>query len=355
MSSEEKPLSGNKNQRKESRLFLLMIELTMKKHLKALMYVMILCVSLSLFTSGVSAADASSKAGRVATESTALNLRKSTSTSSEVVKQMKKGKYLTLLKKEGSWWKVEYAKGKTAYAHGNYIDTLTSEVMYVATQSGNLNVRSSASATSEIKTTLAKGTVVLKLSEKNSFTRILYNGSSTGYVSSAYLSPLKSESTYKKISLSVPSFKQTDSRWANIKIGTQGDTIKSSGCTTTALAMTESFHLGKTVTPADMVKKLTYSSSGMLYWPTDYVTELVSSSDYLSKIYAQLSKGKPVILGMKKSNGSQHWVVITGHSKSTSSLSAKNFTINDPGSKTRTLLSEFVSAYPVAYKIAYKK
>lgn len=327
----------------------------MKKHFKALLFVLILFVTSSFFVFGASAADASSKAGKVVTESTALNLRKSATTSSAVVKQMKKGKYLTLLKKEGSFWKVEYAKGKTAYAHSNYIDTVSSKVMYVSTQSGNLNVRSSASTSAEIKTTLSKGTVVLKLSEKNSFSRILYNGSSTGYVSSAYLSELKPESSYKKISLSVPSFKQTDSRWASIKIGTQGDTIKSSGCTTTALAMTESFHLGKTLTPADMVKRLSYSSSGMLYWPSDYATELVSSSDYLSKIYSQLSKGKPVILGMKKSNGSQHWVVITGHSKSTSSLSSSNFTINDPGSNARTLLSEFVSVYPNAYKIAYKK
>lgn len=327
----------------------------MKKHFRALLFVLTLIITSSLFVFGASAADASSKAGKVATESTALNLRKSASTSSTVVTQMKKGKYLTLLKKEGSFWRVEYAKGKTAYAHADYIDTVSSKVMSVSTQSGNLNVRSSASTTSEIKTTLPKGTVVLRLSEKNSFTKILYNGSSTGYVSSAYLSELTSSGTYKKISLSVPSFKQTDSRWANIKIGTQGDTIKSSGCTTTALSMTESFHLGKTVTPADMVKKLTYSASGMLYWPSDYATELVSSSNYLSKIYAQLSKGKPVILGMKKSGGTQHWVVITGHSKSTASLSASNFTINDPGSNTRTLLSEFVSAYPVAYKIAYRK
>ncbi|MBQ7116696.1 MAG: SH3 domain-containing protein, partial [Clostridia bacterium] len=270
----------------------------MKKHFKALLLLLMLCIISSLFISGASAADASSRAGKVATESTALNLRKSASTSSAVVTQMKKGKYLTLLKKEGSFWRVEYAKGKTAYAHADYIDTVSSKVMSVSTQSGNLNVRSSASISAEIKTTLPKGTVVLRLSEKNSFTRILYNGSSTGYVSSAYLSELTSSGTYKKISLSVPSFKQTDSRWANIKIGTQGDTIKSSGCTTTALSMTESFHLGKTVTPADMVKRLSYSASGMLYWPSDYATELVSSSNYLSEIYAQLSKGKPVILGM---------------------------------------------------------
>lgn len=332
-----------------------MIELTMKKCFKALLFMLVLCISSCFLAFGISAVDVSSKAGRVATESTALNLRKSASTSSAVVKQMKKGKYLTLLKKEGSFWKVEYAKGKTAYAHADYIKVLTSKPMTVATQSGNLNVRSSASATAEIKTTLPKGTAVIKLSEKNAFTRILYNGSKTGYVSSAYLKELTASGAYRKISLSVPSFKQTDSRWADIKIGTQGDTVRSSGCTTTALAMSESFHLGKTLTPADMVKRLTYSSSGMLYWPSEYNTELVTSSDYLKKIYTQLSKDKPVILGMKKSNGSQHWVVVTGHKSSTSSLSVGNFTINDPGSNTRTLLSEFVSAYPSAYKIAYRK
>lgn len=327
----------------------------MKKQIKSFVFVAAICLFSTFLSFGISAADASSRAGRVATESTALNLRKTASTSSDVVKKMNKGRYLTLLKKEGSFWKVEYAKGKTAYAHADYIDTVSSKVMYVSTNSGNLNVRSSASVSAEIKTTLPKGTVVLRLSEKNSFTRILYNGSSTGYVSSAYLSELTDAEAYKKLSLSVPSFKQTDSRWADIRIGTQGDTIRSSGCTTTALAMTESFHQGKTVTPAEMVKRLSYSSSGMLYWPSDYNTELVNSSDYLKKIYEQLKKGKPVILGMKKSNGAQHWVVVTGHKKSTSSLSVANFTINDPGSSTRTLLSEFVAAYPLVYKIAYKK
>lgn len=319
------------------------------------MLMLMMCISLFLLCFGAYGVDASSKAGKVNTESTALNLRKSASTSSAVVKQIKKGRHLTLIRKEGSWWRVEYAKGKTAYAHADYIKTVSSSAMLVATKGGNLNVRSSASVTAKIKTTLPKGTVVLKLSEKDGFAKIIYNGGSTGYVSTAYLSEAESSSSYKRISLSVPSFKQTDSRWADIKIGTQGDTIRSSGCTTTALSMTESFHLGKTVTPADMVKKLSYSASGMLYWPSDYTTELVTSSDYLKKIYEQLSKGKPVILGMKKSGGSQHWVVITGHSKASSSLSAGNFTINDPGSSTRTLLSEFVAAYPVVYKIAYKK
>lgn len=327
----------------------------MKKIIKTAIFLFVLCFCITGATFGSSAATASSRAGKVATSSSALNLRSSASLSGTVVKQAKKGSYLTLLGKSGDWWKVEYAKGKTAYAHGDYIKTVSSKVMYVATASGNLNVRSSASTGASIKTTLAKNTLVLRISESSDWSRILYNGNKTGYVSSKYLSETKSTDTYKKIALSVKSYKQTDSRWSSIKIGTQGDTIGSSGCTTTALAMTESFHQNKTITPKDMANTLSYSSSGMLYWPTNYSTELVSSSDYLSKIYSVLNSGKPVVVGMKKSNGSQHWVVVTGHSKSTSSLSAVNFTINDPGSNTRTLLSEFASAYPVPYKIAYRK
>lgn len=327
----------------------------MKKFIRAAVFVFILCLTLNIGTVMSSAATASSKAGKVATASTSLNLRSSASLNGAVVTQAKKGSYLTLLEKSGSWWKVEYARGKTAYAHGDYIDTVSSKVMYVATVSGNLNVRSKAAASGTIKTTLPKNTIVLRLSESSGWSRILYNGNQTGYVSSQYLSETKSTETYRKIALSVKSYKQTDSRWSSVKIGTQGDTIGTSGCTTTALSMTESFHQNKTITPKDMAATLSYSASGMLYWPTNYSTELVTSSNYLSRIYSVLNSGKPVIVGMKKSNGSQHWVVVTGHSKSTSSLSAGNFTINDPGSNSRTLLSEFVSAYPVPYKIAYRK
>ena len=104
-----------------------------------------------------------------------------------------------------------------------------------------------------------------------------------------------------------------------------------------------------------MVSRLTYSASGMLYWPTNYNVSLADSSSYLSDIYAQLKKGKPVIFGMKKANGTQHWVVVTGYSKSTSSLSTANFTVNDPGSNTRTTLSQVMSVYPYVYKIAVAK
>ena len=69
------------------------------------------------------------------------------------------------------------------------------------------------------------------------------------------------------------------------------------------------------------------------------------------KIYNQLKSKKAVLFGAKTSSGKQHWVVITGFTGST--LSASNFKINDPGSKSRTTLKDFLNEYPSFYKFFY--
>ena len=182
----------------------------------------------------------------------------------------------------------------------------------------------------------------------------MYNGKSVGYVSASYLVKASGGTAQSNsaVKLSVPSFKQTDARWANVKIGTSGDTIGTSGCTTTALAMTESYRTGTTLTPAAMASRLTYAPAGWLYWPSNYVLS-TDGTNYLQTVYNLLKSGKPVILGMKKANGAQHWVVVTGFTGGV--LTAANFTVNDPGSNSRTRLSDFVSVYPNFYKMVYYK
>lgn len=314
-----------------------------------------LCImAVFIFSQAAYGANENSKAAKVITEETSLNVRKTASTSSSVVKKLKKGSWVTVLAKSGSFYKVEYSQGKTGYCHSDFLkQRATSKALFVKTGGSRLNIRKGAGTSYDIKGKLENGECVVYLSQSGKWTKVLYHGTKMGYVLSDYLSEKKPETAFKKISLNVPSYKQTDSRWKNIKIGTSGDTIGSSGCTTTALAMTESFRLGKTITPKDMAASLTYAPAGWLYWPENYKTVLVSSSDYLSLIYEKLISGKPVILGSKNSNGSQHWVTITGHKTEASSLSAKNFTINDPGSSTRTNLSQFIEHYPKLYKLAY--
>lgn len=297
------------------------------------------------------AATTSSKAGIVSVTSGRLNVRSSASTSSTVVSSLSKGSYVTLMSKSGNWWRVEYADGKYGYCHADYIKTATGTPATVNITSGSLNVRSGAGTSYSRIASLYKGEVVIVLSKSGSWSRILYNGTMTGYVSSQYLSAASSSSAYSKVSLSVPSFKQTDSRWANVKIGSSGKTIAQIGCVTTAIAMMESYRTGTTIYPDAMSKKLSYSSSGNVYWPSNY-TAVTSSSGYLSGIYNQLKNGKPVLFGAKKSSGTQHWVVITGYTGG-SSLTASGFTINDPGSNSRTTLQQLLNEYPTFYKYFY--
>ena len=261
----------------------------------------------------------------------------------------------TLVSKSGDRWRVEYKNGKYGYCHEDYIKKVSEKVRYVNITNGVLNVRTKKNTSSKIKDKLKRGEEVVVLSTSEGFSKILYYGTKTGYVKASYLSASKPKNNTEAITVSVPSFKQTDSRWKNIRIGTQGDTIGSSGCTTTCLSMTESVRTKKTVSPADMAKKLTYAPAGWLYWPNNYNVEYTSNSSYLSSVYRVLKSGKPVIVGSKKNNGSQHWVVVTGYKGNPSTLKASDFTINDPGSSTRKKLSEFISVYPNLYKVAYYK
>lgn len=290
------------------------------------------------------AATLSSKAGAVTTKSGALNVRASASTGASVVAILRKGSYITLLSKTGAWWRVEYGKNQYGYCHGDYITVVEGTPVTVATQSGPLNVRSDAGTSYAKVASLAKGETVIRLTLSGGWSRILYHGIKTGYVSAQYLSGSDA------ISLQVPSFKQTDSRWANVTLGTSGKTMAKIGCATTAIAMMESYHTGTVIYPNAMAKKLRYTSSGSVYWPENFVTE-TGSSDYLSRVYQLLKQGKPVLLGAKNAYGSQHWVVITGFTGG--SLTAANFAIHDPGSNTRVNLQQFLNVYPNFYKYFY--
>ena len=291
-------------------------------------------------------------AGKVTTTSTALNVRSSPSGSSAIKAKLSKGSHVTLVSQSGKYWRVQYSATEYGYCHSDYISVASIKVRIVKTTSGRLRVRGSASADAVIKDYLASGTQVTVLSTSGGFSRVLYNGTKTGYVASAYLvNNTTTDTTYKAIKLNVPDYKQTDSRWASVTLGSSGQTIGKIGCATTAIAMLESYRAGTTIYPHTMAKKLSYTSGGAVYWPSDY-TIITSSSGYLTKIYNALKSGKPVLIGAKKSNGSQHYVVITGV-RATNSLTTADFYINDPGSGTRKTLNEFFAVYPNFYKMMY--
>lgn len=321
------------------------------KRILSIILTLVITVSVIAMPIKTYGATLTSQAGVVSVTSGKLNVRKSASTGSAVLTSLPKGSYITLISQSGNWYYVEYADSKYGYCHKDYIKVDSGKTATVKTNSTSLNVRSGGGTNYAIKDTIPKGEIVIILSTSNGWSKILYNGTKTGFVSSTYLSTNSASTNYSKIALKVPSYKQTDSRWANIKIGTSGKTIAKIGCATTAIAMMESYRTGTTIYPDAMSKKLGYSSSGNVYWPSNYKA-VTSSSGYLNKIYEKLKEGKPVLFGAKKTSGTQHWVVITGYSGG-DALTASGFIINDPGSSKRTNLQHLLNEYPTFYKYFY--
>lgn len=304
-------------------------------------------VILSAFVSINAFAASTPAAGTVTTASGILYVRNSPGGS--IISSLQKGRSVMLAGEENGWYKVEYESGKYGYSSKSYITPIaSSEYKMVKTTSGRLYVRKSPGG--EIINSLASGSKVAVLSTSGGWSKVVYNGTGVGFVSSSYLVSA-SQSSYKAIKLNVPDFKQNDSRWANHKIGNTSQTIGLIGCTTTAVAMAESYRTGTTIYPHKMEDRLSYSSGGALYWPSNYVST-TNFNGYLSLIYSKLREGKPVIVGAKKANGGQHWVIVTGV-KQTNSLKPADFIINDPGTSTRTNLGQFFSTYHYLHKIVW--
>ena len=315
-------------------------------YIRKLLSACLLILFLVLISPKADAATLNSKAGAVTTTGGNLNVRTSASSGAAVVASLKKGSFITLLSKAGSWWKVEYAKGKTGYCHENYITVVQGSPVTVRTVSGSLNVRSGPGMSYGRVATLTKEETVIFLKSTGDWSRVLYHGTNTGYVSARYLSNYLSP-----VSLSIPNLKQMDARWAEKTVGESGKTFAQIGCATTAIAMMESFRMGTTVYPDTMAKKLRYTASGNVYWPEHY-RSVTESSGYLDDIYSKLKQGKPVLLGATNGYGSQHWIVVSGFTGGVG-LNASGFTIQDPGTYSRNNLSEFLDAYPKFYKYFY--
>lgn len=292
------------------------------------------------------AATADNKAGMISVSGNSLNVRSSPSTGAAKVASLPKGSFVTLISKSGSWWQVEYAKGQYGYCHADYISLVSATNGKVQTQSGSLNVRSGAGTSYGKVGSLYKGENVLVLSNSGSWSRILFHGTKTGYVSSQYLSATMVSNP--AVSLWLRNFKQMDERWRDVTIGTSGKTFSQIGCATTAIAMIEGHRTGKLIYPDVMAQQLKYTPSGSVYWPSHYTT-VTNGTNLLIGIYNRLKQGKPILYGATNAYGGQHWVVITGFSGGDVN-NAANFTIHDPGTYNRTNLKQFMELYPNFYK-----
>ncbi len=276
--------------------------------------------------------------GVVTTKTGPLNVRSGPSTASAVVGTLQKGSYVMLLRKSGSWYQVQYGKNAVGYASASYVTAVEGRVATVTASA--LNVRTGSGTGYAVQDYLYKNDPVVVLATQNGWSKVVYHGTKTGFVSAKYLSGISSG-----VSLSVPRYLQHDSRWANVTLGTSGKTMAKIGCATTAIAMLESYRTGVSIYPNTMANNLRYTSGGSVYWPADYK---VITTYSLSAIRNLLDGGKPVLFGARNAYGTQHWVVITGYNGS--GTAAVDFTINDPGTNARTNLGQFLAAYPTFYK-----
>ncbi|MGM9970557.1 MAG: SH3 domain-containing protein [Anaeroplasma sp.] len=314
---------------------------------KKIIIVLLIITCFFITSSKASASSYNIKAGIVTTSGGNLNVRSNPSTSASIIGKIKNSNYLTIIRQEGSWYYVEYLENNFGYVHKDYINVTSSNAMQVKTQGGNLNVRSGPSTSYSIIESISNNDYVIVLQNSSGWAKVLFEGNKTGYVSNTYL---KSNEIYPAKKLNVVSFKQYDSRWANNIIGNSNKTIKQSGCLLTSMAMSESYRKSTTITPPIMMKSLSFTSSGDMYWPSNYTQS--TSSNYLTIIYNQLKQGKPVILGAKTKSGSQHWVLVYGYNGG-NTLTPSGFLIHDPGSDTRSTLAHLFDSYPNFYKIAY--
>ncbi len=208
--------------------------------------------------------------------------------------------------------------------------------------SGGLRLRKGRGTQYAKLTTIPNGSKIEVSEIESNWGRVTYAGH-TGYVSMDYVVFENNNNTPNTsgINLNVTDMKQYDSQWKSVQLGKSGKTIGSIGCCVTSLAMTESYRTGSNITPKDMTGKLSFTSGGSLYWPSNYNKDY--TPDYLQKIYNLLSEGKPVLVCGFTSSGGQHWIVVKGYNGN--GLSASNFTINDPGSSSRKTLQDFFDKY----------
>ncbi|MGD7009783.1 SH3 domain-containing protein [Metabacillus sp. 84] len=118
-----------------------------------------------------------------------LNVRSAPNPAASMLGSVKKGTPVTILKTEGSWHRISYS-GKTGWVSKEYVKSSVSENK--AETSGtvtasSLNVRSAPSLNGRLSGKVMKNEKVQILEEKSSWSRIRYNGSQTGWVSSLYL------------------------------------------------------------------------------------------------------------------------------------------------------------------------
>ncbi len=137
------------------------------------------------------------------------------------------------------------------------------------------------------------------------------------------------------ITLDVPYYAQAGEPWSNDIMQTAGDTIGDSGCALTSFAMIQRY-LGGNDDPGEVNTTLGNDACPFMYWGAAETYNYTISASYhsnagCSENYAEefiigaIDTGYPVLVGIQKYSGGQHFVTAYGYDSGT-------VYIHDPGS-----------------------
>lgn len=219
---------------------------------------------------------------------------------------------------------------------------------------GTLNIREAPSTEAEIVGRVGfKDTIFLTGEAADGFYPVTGTDKEsgeevTGYCYAEYLSLEAPPESH--VYLSVPDYKQFDEQWKDIRLGDY-ETMHSAGCTTTCLAMVESYLGSEIISPAGMAKRISYTRDGELTFSSDYTP--YRGEDALALTYQKLREGIPVLYSQINPSGTAHWVVVVGYLGDGETFHEGDFLINDPGSDVRYTLADFTAEYPSFNKIVF--
>ncbi|WP_082193124.1 SH3 domain-containing protein [Bacillus rubiinfantis] len=157
-----------------------------------------------------------------------LNLRKSASSSSAIISSLRNGTAVSVYAESNGWAKIN-VNGKVGFVSSEFISnkhiansanaagSTTAITKYVNVDNGTLNLRKSASASSDIISSLKNGTAVSVYAESNGWAKVNVNGN-VGYVSTKFLKAKDTTSfTTQTVATSTTKYVQVESGSLNMR------------------------------------------------------------------------------------------------------------------------------------------
>jgi len=142
----------------------------------------LICLGVSMSLSFAVAAYAGAEGSKTGVvKGDILNIRKSPSTSAEILEQLEKGMSVSIVSSDNGWYKVTY-KGITGWVNSDYITVKQVSSKSSTIKSDDVNLRESASTDALVLRTFKKGTSVDVLSSSGNWYKVRTSDGTVGWV-----------------------------------------------------------------------------------------------------------------------------------------------------------------------------